>query len=245
MDKNSISMLKEYHDRTKRQNCTQEPSYVMFSSEIGGGFNAQCVYNGFTVEGTGSSKSIAKCEAARKMLLKLNLNSQLPQNVNSSCSSHLIQKVSVVPSNVLAHPAHTVSSKTEKLANKFIEKYSNSERLDQFTRYPPNTADLEVCFSDINFGMKSPSSPKSETLLKRLDEKMHLIECFEKVMGELNMKFCCEQIKVDPDVAGKVYVVLLKINFNCMVVGGTGESIGQAVENACRNGLDTFRLYMK
>ena len=102
-----------------------------------------------------------------------------------------------------------------------------------------------MCFGDINFGMKSLNAPKSETLNQRLDTQMHPITCFEQVMRELNYKFFVEQVEVEPKLVNQTYVVLLKIDLCCMVIGGLGDTLTEAVEKACKNGLDTFRLYMK
>ena len=240
-DKNSISALKEFHDRrSKAEKSVDEPRYTCDKQTISG-FKSQCNYKEFTTEGLGKSKQIAKCDAARQMLMKL--GQPVPAEASSSSTASVTKNN--VQRSLPDRPKYTLSPETEALAEAFMKKYAHPDKLSYASsRYPPNAENLEVCFNDINFGMKSPNSPKSETLLKRLDREMHSIECFEKVMGEFGLKFCAEQVEVNAEATG-VYVVMLKIDFHYMVVGGKGASLGEAVENACRNGLDTFRLYMK
>lgn len=74
---------------------------------------------------------------------------------------------------------------------------------------------------------------------------MDAITCFQQVMKELKYKFFIEQAQVDPSLVGKAYVVFLKIDICSMVIGGYGESLTEAIENACRNGLEAFLIYMR
>lgn len=232
--KNYISILKELHDRLRKENVP-EPEYKEEKGNFG--FKISCTYKGYTACGSGSSKQNAKCNAAKEMLGMLNF---LPPAKN------MVNPENISLSNMNARESENISSSSvppaiTNLANAFIAKYS-AVRIP--TRYPPNPADLDVCFKDINFGMKSPDSPKSKTLLERHDKELPVIECFEKIMKEMNLKFCVEQAEVSPKASYK-HVIFLKIDFYCMVVGGIGNNVTEAVENACRNGIDAFRLYMK
>lgn len=142
--KNAISLLKEYHDRWRRNSTVfGDPTYT-FQPQGPVMFGCTCKYKDFVTNGTGISKNSARIEAATLMLRKLGCP-EPPTTPVKQIRDQRSAEPSAIQGNLKTsgNSSYTCSPAKERLAKDFFDRYSKKEGT-VFIRYPPVTRRFAV-----------------------------------------------------------------------------------------------------
>lgn len=232
---NSVSQLKEYHDK----HPIGDPPAYTYQSELTSGFRATCSYRNKATFGLGGSKRDSQREAAQKMLLILGAPITETVRPTGPSKPNNVSTMPVKTTNFLSSKALTEEEKQKAL--RFLAEYEDKTGSSDASR--PMSRDHRI-IDDVNLGLKGDEAPKSDFLVSGA-QYSDAIDAFKQIMKEMKLKFCCKVPNIKPDVKSEhIHIVLVQIYHQLyLMAGGTGSSVESATYTACGKAIAMLKVY--